>query len=210
MFRQKNGQQQPSQKPDASHNREELSDEQLMAAITNGSIWALEMLYERYHHMLYSLAYRIVTDYQIAEDLLQEAILSVWRRGSTYTPQAGSVRSWLFSIVHHRAIDYIRTAQRRASLNKVTLEEVEHDLRAAYPDVWEEAWRAAQGFQIREALMRLPKEQRMVIELAYFQGWTHVEIAEGCQLPLGTVKARMRLGLQHMRQILRQMGIDER
>ncbi len=77
------------------------------------------------------------------------------------------------------------------------------------PDVWEEAWRSMQGAQVRQALMQLPTEQRMVIELAYFQGWTQTEIASGCQIPLGTVKARMRLGLVRMKNILGQMGVRE-
>ena len=78
----------------------------------------------------------------------------------------------------------------------------------AVPDVWDEAWLAIQGAQVRSALMQLSSEQRNVIELAYFKGWTHSEIAEGCQIPLGTVKARMRLGLIRLRRILQEMGVE--
>lgn len=80
---------------------------------------------------------------------------------------------------------------------------------ATFPDVWEEAWRSVQSAQVRAALMSIPTEQRMVIELAYFQGWTHTEIAEGCQIPLGTVKARLRLGLIHLKRTLEKMGVNE-
>jgi RNA polymerase sigma factor (sigma-70 family) len=180
-----------------------------MEAIIAKQVEALEALYQRYHQLLYSLAYRMVTDHQVAEDLLQETFFSVWRRATSYTASSGSVRTWLFSIMHHRTIDYLRNVQRRAALSKLTLDDVEQDGGIATPDAWDETWRNIQGVRVREALLKIPKEQRMVIELAYFQGWTHVEIAEGCQLPLGTVKARMRLGLQHMRRLLVEMGVDE-
>jgi len=86
---------------------------------------------------------------------------------------------------------------------------VELDERTAFPDVWDKAWRSVQSSQVRAALMNIPTEQRMVIELAYFQGWTHTEIAAGCQIPLGTVKERMRLGLLHLKRTLEQMGVHE-
>ena len=94
-------------------------------------------------------------------------------------------------------------------MKEATWEEVEQDDRAAVPDVWDEAWRSIQSSQVRAALMDIPTEQRMVIELAYFQGWTHTEIAEGCLIPLGTVKARMRLGLKHLKRGLEKMGVNE-
>jgi len=190
-------------------NFDELSDEALINALAEEAEWAMEPLYERYNRVLYSLAYRMVADHQVAEDLLQEAFLSVWRRASSYSPQSGAVRSWLISIVHHRTIDYLRAVRRRAGLKEITWEEVEQDERTAFPDVWEEALRSVQSGQLRAALRNIPSEQRMVIELAYFQGWTHSEIAEGCEIPLGTVKARMRLGLSHLRLQLAQMGVDE-
>ncbi len=141
----------------------ELTDEALLNAIAGGAVWAMESLYERYSRILYSLAYRMVADHQVAEDLLQDAFLSVWRRATS----------------------------------------------TASPDVWDEAWRSVKSSHVRAALMKIPTEQRLVIELAYFQGWTHTEIAEGTQIPLGTVKARMRLGLSHLKQVLIRMGMDE-
>ena len=188
---------------------DELSDEALIHAIAGGAVWAMEPLYERYSRILYSLAYRMVADHQIAEDLLQDAFLSVWRRATSYSSQSGAVRSWLVSIVHHRTIDYLRGVRRRSVLKETTWEEAELDEHTAFPDVWDEAWRSVQSSQVRAALMTIPTEQRMIIELAYFQGWTHSEIAEGCLIPLGTVKARMRLGLQHLKKALEQMGVDE-
>src|SRR5436853_7353694 len=190
-------------------NSDELSDEALINALAEEDEWAMEPLYERYNRVLYSLAYRMVADHQVAEDLLQEAFLSVWRRASSYSPQSGAVRSWLISIVHHRTIDYLRAVRRRACLKEVTWEEIEQDERTAFPDVWEEALRSVQSGQIRAALMNIPSEQRMVIELAYFQGWTHSEIAEGCEIPLGTVKARMRLGMARLKRVVEEMGLRE-
>ncbi|MBV9230370.1 MAG: sigma-70 family RNA polymerase sigma factor [Chloroflexi bacterium] len=187
----------------------ELSDEALITAIAGGAVWPMELLYERYNRILYSLAYRMVADHQIAEDLLQDTFMAVWRRAISYSPQAGAVRSWLVSILHHRTIDYLRGVRRRSGLKEATWEEVEQDERTAFPDAWEEAWRSVQSVQVRRALMSIPTEQRMVIELAYFQGWTHSEIAEGYEIPLGTVKARMRLGMAHLKNVLEEMGFNE-
>lgn len=187
----------------------ELSDEALLKAIASGAVWAMESLFHRYSGILYSLAYHMVADHQVAEDLLQDTLIAVWKRSSSYSPQTGAARSWLISILHHRAIDYLRKIRRRSTVQEAPLEEIEFDESVAFPDVWEDAWRSVQSSQIRAALMRIPAEQRLIIELAYFQGWTHTEIAKGTQVPLGTVKARMRLGIQHLKRILEQMGIHE-
>lgn len=188
---------------------DELSDEALLSAIAGGAVWAMDSLYQRYSRILYSLAYRMVADHQIAEDLLQDSFLSVWKRSTSYSPQAGAARSWLISIVHHRAIDHLRRVRRRSVVQEAPLEEIDFDERSAVADAWDEVWHSVQSSQVRAALMKIPTEQRMVIELAYFQGWTHTEIAEGTQTPLGTVKARMRLGLNHLKRALLAEGIDE-
>ncbi len=187
----------------------ELSDEALLDAIAGGAAWAMESLYQRYSRILYSLAYRMIADHQVAEDLLQDAFIAVWKRSTSYSPQVGAARSWLISILHHRAIDYLRKVRRRSNILEAPLEEIEFEETFAFPDAWDEAWRNVQSSQVRAALLQIAPEQRLVIELAYFQGWTHTEIAEGTQAPLGTVKARMRLGLLHLKRILQQMGMDE-
>lgn len=190
------------------HNNE-IEDEMVIQAITHGAMWAMEMLYDRYYRMLYSFTFRMVADHQVAEDLLQESFMAVWKRSVTYSRQSGTVRSWLFSITHHRTIDYLRAVKRRATISEVALDEADQDERTMQADAWDEVWRSVQSHQVREALMAIPAEQRIVIELAYFQGWTHTEIAAGCHLPLGTVKARMRLGLLHVKRALEQMGVHE-
>jgi len=192
-----------------AESQNEPSDEALLNAIAGGAVWAMESLYQRYSRILYSLAYRMVADHQVAEDLLQDAFLAVWRRATSYSPQTGAARSWLLSILHHRTIDYLRKVRRQSTIQEASLEEIELHESIAYPDTWDEAWQSVKSSHVRAALMKIPTEQRLVIELAYFQGWTHTEIAEGTQIPLGTVKARMRLGLLHLKQILIAMGIDE-
>jgi len=192
-----------------AESQNEPSDEALLNAIAGGAVWAMESLYLRYSRILYSLAYRMVADHQVAEDLLQDAFLAVWRRATSYSPQTGAARSWLISILHHRTIDYLRKVRRQSTIQEASLEEIELHESIAYRDTWDEAWQSVKSSHVRAALMKIPTEQRLVIELAYFQGWTHTEIAEGTQIPLGTVKARMRLGLLHLKQILIEMGIDE-
>jgi RNA polymerase sigma factor (sigma-70 family) len=187
----------------------EPSDEALLNAIASGAVWAMDSLYQRYSRILYSLAYRMVADHQVAEDLLQDAFLAVWRRATTYSPQSGAARSWLISIMHHRTIDYLRRVRRRSTIQEAPLEELELNESTAHPDAWDAAWQSVKSSHVRAALMQIPTEQRMVIELAYFQGWTHTEIAQGTQIPLGTIKARLRLGLLHLKKVLIQMGIDE-
>ncbi len=184
-------------------------DEFLISAIAEGAAWAVELLYQRYSGLLYSLVHRMVTDHHVAEDLLQDVFLAVWRRAATYAPCLGTVRSWLISMMRHRAIDYLRAARCRSILKTMSLEEIEGDERATFPDVWDEVWRLVQGAQVQAALSRIPAEQRKVIELAFFQGWTHSEIAEECQLPLGTVKGRMRSGLLHLKHELEMSGVIE-
>ena len=169
----------------------------------------MEPLYQRYSRQLCSLAYAMVTDYQVAQNLTQETFLAVWRHASAYAPQAGAVRSWLLSILRHRAIDYLRALRRRSRLQEIRWEQVGEDEHPLLPDAWEEAWRSLLGSQVRVALMQIPPEQRKVIALAYFQGWTQSEIAQEYSIPLGTVKARMRLGLLHLKQAVVHMGFTD-
>ncbi|GAC1343246.1 MAG: sigma-70 family RNA polymerase sigma factor [Ktedonobacteraceae bacterium] len=187
----------------------QASDEDLLSAIAGGAVWAMEPLYQRYNRLLYSLAYTMVTDHQVAQNLTQETFLAVWRRASAYAPQAGAVRSWLLSILRHRTIDYLRALRRRSSLQEVRWEQVEEEEQPLLPDAWDEAWRSILRSQVRIALTQIPLEQRRVIALAYFQGWTQPEIAQEYGIPLGTVKTRMRLGLLNLKQVIDQMGFTE-
>jgi RNA polymerase sigma-70 factor (ECF subfamily) len=173
-----------------------LADEDLISLVQTKDAQAFAVLYDRHGRTAYSLAYRMMGERQAAEDLVQDAFLKLWRGASSYRPERGSVRSWLLAIVHNQAIDQLRSSASR----RRTQEKVEASAPRFQPsEAFAESWRNAQREQIREALKSLPEEQLKVLELAYFSGYTHVEIAELMGLPLGTVKGRMRLGLKKVK-----------
>jgi RNA polymerase sigma factor (sigma-70 family) len=184
---------------------EEISDEALIHSLALGVLWSLEVLYQRYGRLLYSVAYRMVSDHQVAEDLLQDTFVAAWQNAASYSSQAGSVRNWLVTIIRRRAIDHLRRIRARSDFKVTPLDDLIFDENVTVPDAWEDALKSIQGIQVRNALKLLSNEQRVVIELAYFQGWTQSEIAEGYNIPLGTVKARMRLGLMRLKRLLEQM-----
>lgn len=183
------------------------TDEQLISAICTGNEAAIETLYERYHRYAYTLAYRILRDPVAAEDIVQDAFLSIWRKAASYQAQTGSVQSWIQAIVRNRSIDKIRASAHRDYQWSPLQVENEQDPPSEEPDVWEQAWQSEQHRIIYEVMEQIPEEQRKVIELAYFGGLTHAEIAEQYEIPLGTVKGRMRLGLQKMKSLLAERGL---
>jgi RNA polymerase sigma-70 factor (ECF subfamily) len=174
-----------------------LADEDLLTLVERGDADAFEVVYDRHSRVAFSLAFRLLGDRQAAEDLVQDAFLSVWRGAGGYSPSRGSVRNWLLSILHNRGVDRLRTlgamSRRQDALEQVELR------RPDEPDA------AALGIErvlagtIRQELGALPTEQHEVLKLAYYGGFTHHEIAEMLSLPLGTVKSRMRLGLERLR-----------
>jgi len=185
-----------------------ISDEYLIDAIGRGDVSAMELLYDRYSRPFFSLAYRVTASKQAAEDLVQAAFLAIWQNRTSYSREVGSVRSWLYSIMHYRVIDYLRRQRSRSKWREIPLEEVEYDEDLLVsPDPWEETWRSEQVALIREALQSLSEEQRRAIELAYFEGLTREEIAERCGIPVGTVKSRLRLGLLHLKHALSEKSI---
>ena len=173
-----------------------LADEDLISLVGDGDAEAFALLYDRHSRAAYSLAYRLMNGRQAAEDLLQDSFIKVWRSAGGYRVGRGSVRTWILSIVRNRALDQFRSdASRRR-----TRDEVEASTPTSYPsEAFAETWRNTQQEQMREVLKMLPQEQLRILELAYFCGCTHVEIAERLSLPLGTVKGRMRLGLEKLR-----------
>jgi RNA polymerase sigma factor (sigma-70 family) len=169
-----------------------------MRQVAAGEIGGLETLYDRYHAMAYALALRITTETGLAEDVVQDAFLGLWRNAGRYAEAKGSVRGWLLAIVRHRAIDAMRRQRAGVALG----DEVDEILPAALtvPDIWPEVAGRLDAEQVRHALTVLPPAQREVIELAYFDGLTQREIADRTRAPLGTVKSRMRLGLESLRE----------
>lgn len=173
-----------------------LADEDLISLVETGDPEAFATLYERHSRTAYSLAYRMMGERQASEDLTQDAFIKVWRGAGSYRSERGSVRTWILSIVHNRGIDQLRShASRRRTQDKIEASAA----RSQPSDAFAETWRNAQREQVREALSTLPGEQLKILELAYFSGYTHVEIADLLGLPLGTVKGRMRLGLKKIR-----------
>ena len=173
-----------------------LADEDLISLVAEGDAGAFATLYDRHARAAYSLAYRMMGEPQAAEDLLQDALLKVWRGAASYRAERGSVRTWTLSVVHNRGIDRLRSQASRRRAH----EKVEAEAPAVQPsEAFSEAWANTRREQVREALDTLPPEQLKILELAYFSGYTHQQIAELLGLPLGTVKGRMRLGLKKMR-----------
>jgi len=185
-----------------------LADEDLMTLVDRRDPDAFAVLYDRHGGAAYSLAHRIVGDPAIAEDVTQEAFISVWRSGARFDAARGSVRSWTLGIVRNRAIDALRRVS--GSAPKLNLDDdalLESQTSEELTD--SEAIRRETARRVRGALRELPDEQSEVIGLAYFGGFTHTEIAEMLGMPLGTVKGRMRLGLEKIRNTLAErMGID--
>jgi RNA polymerase sigma-70 factor, ECF subfamily len=174
-----------------------LADEEVMQLVGGGNPRAFEVLYDRHGGAAFSLAYRMVGNRVTAEDITQEGFLSIWRSRLRYDPARGSVRTWVLGIVHNRAIDALRHGavheRRREAIEGV---EERHEA-PERTDV--EAARREEARSIRSALGALPDEQRRTIELAYFGGFSHSQIAELLDEPIGTVKGRMRLGLDKLR-----------
>jgi RNA polymerase sigma-70 factor (ECF subfamily) len=177
-----------------------LADEDLVPLMARGEARAFEAIYERHSGAAYSLAYRMVGTRASAEDVTQEAFMNLWRSGAHYDRRRGSVRTWVLGIVHHRAIDALRRASvhsRRRSEDETAAERL-----AAPERVDEDVARRDEAATVRAAIDHLPPDQVKVIELAYFGGFTHVEIADMLDTPVGTVKGRMRLGLKKLHEAL--------
>ncbi|MEA2315195.1 MAG: hypothetical protein QOI03_1887 [Solirubrobacteraceae bacterium] len=168
-----------------------------MQLAAEGHAHAFEVVFDRHGGIAFSLAYRMCGRRAMAEDVAQEAFLALWRSAGRYDASRGSVRSWVLSAVHNRAIDALRRGivRDRRQLDDEGAAERVADARSTDGEVL----RREEARTVRSALRELPSEQQQVIELAYFGGFTHSQIAELLQLPVGTVKGRMRLGLGKMR-----------
>jgi RNA polymerase sigma-70 factor (ECF subfamily) len=171
-----------------------------MGLVHEGDAQAFEVIFDRHAGAAFSLAYRMCGRRTTAEDVVQEAFLSLWRSGAQYDQSRGSVRSWVLRVVHNRAIDVFRRSTVRTSRD--VADDGITERMPAEEDTGAEVERRDDAVQVRTALDELPSEQRQVIELAYFGGFSHSQIADMLKLPAGTVKGRMRLGLNKMRHAL--------
>jgi RNA polymerase sigma-70 factor (ECF subfamily) len=178
----------------------DLLDEELMERLLYRDTTALETLYGRYGNIVYSTALRILRDVHLAEDVAQEIFLRLWRRPQLYVSQRGRFHTWLLSVTRNRAVDVVRSRGRRYRHETASPEQQERELPSEGNDDPALAAQLADERRIvRAALAGLPPEQRQVIELAYFGGFTQQEIASRMDQPLGTVKTRIRLGMQKLR-----------
>ena len=181
----------------------ELDDEELMQRLGYRDLRAFRALYDRYGNLVYSAALRVVRDAHIAEDMVQEIFLRIWRKPDSYVAQRGRFVTWLTSVTRNRAVDEVRSRGRRFRYETASPEEQERELPG--PETNDPALTAELADQRRlilAALAQIPTEQRQIIELAYFGGLTQQEIAERLSQPLGTVKTRIRLGMQKLRAAL--------
>jgi RNA polymerase sigma-70 factor (ECF subfamily) len=173
-----------------------LADEDLVVLVGGGNACAFAVLYERHSRSAYWLAHKLTGEKQAAEDLAQDAFLKVWRSAEGYRPERGSVRTWILSVIRNQGIDHLRAiASRRRMQQKLEASAPRYEPSEAFVRAWHEARLGG----VREALDALPEVQQQVVELAHFCGLTHMEIAERLQLPAGTVKGRLRLGLKKLR-----------
>jgi RNA polymerase sigma-70 factor (ECF subfamily) len=176
------------------------SDQELLAAISRGDQAALGQLYDRYAATALGTAFRIVQDRAVAAEVVQDAFVAAWCRASSDEPERADAASWLLSIVHRHAIDRIR--------GRVELDPEPIAAAADDSDLWPEPLSRRPRAEIVAALAALPGEQREAIELAFFGGLTHVEIAERTGQPSGTIKGRMRLGLLKLRTVLQGREVE--
>ena len=183
----------------------ELTDPELIAGITAGEVEALRVLYQRYGTLAYSLAVRILGDPGRAEDVVQDAFLRLWTRAGSFDASRGSLRTWLLTTVRHRAIDYLRgRAGRERQELELSSEVAAHGVGA---DPWRDVAESLERQAVRQALATLPPDQRQVIELAYYGGYTQREIAEIVSVSLGTIKGRTRLALEKLSSYLLGRGL---
>ena len=176
----------------SSANRNQAADDmRLVARVRAGDQQALSELYDRYSKVVYGVALRILHDTGAAEDLLQDIFLQLWRKPDAFDSSRGSLAAWLAVIARHRSIDRLR--QRRPETD------IEDCVIAGGPDLRDETERALVVEKVRSAMQEMSSDQRTALELAFFQGLTHTEIAEKTGEPLGTIKTRIRTGLQQLR-----------
>ncbi len=184
--------------------RPPADDRALLEQVIAGDLVAFERLYDRYARPVYSLAYRILGDPADAEELLQETFVKVWQQAARYDPRRGTFGSWLMSIAYNLAIDALRTRSRRppradfVDLGDLPLYDIDEAT-----IVYEAAEVSELRDRVRQAMAQLPEPQRQAIELAYFAGLSHTEIAAVLGEPVGTIKTRLRLGMQKLQLLLR-------
>ncbi len=179
----------------------EKTDEMLVAGVAAGDHQALSALYDRYQGLMYGMATKITRDGSLAQDVVQDAFVGIWKNAVRYSSDRGSARTWILSITHHRAVDVLRRRRPTSELPEPEGPAPAPD-QLVLGDIWPEVAERLDASVVHGALESLPPVQRQAIELAYFGGLTQQEIAQRTATPLGTVKSRVRLGLLQLRRVL--------
>lgn len=180
------------------------TDADVVPLLVAGDTAAIEAVYDRYRRLAFGLAFKILGDRMAAEDVVQDSFVAVWRRAHTFDPGRGHLRSWLLSIVRNRAIDRLRSIATRREVGSSI-----DDAGISVSDAgWDHVEVEADRALVRKLLNDLPEGQRRAIELSYFGGMSHPQVAAALGLPVGTVKGRQRLGLEKMRLALRSEEIN--
>lgn len=175
------------------------TDVDLLARLDAGDPHAMRLLYERYARLVHSVAQRICRDQSLAEDVVQEVFLMLWREYSRYSPARGTFPAWLLTVVRHKAVDAVR--REHAAHRNTVLSSADGEF-ASGPAADEAVLESVVAGQLHAALHRLPLQQRQSLLLAYYGGYTYREISELVEVPLGTVKSRIFLGLRRLRMLL--------
>jgi len=180
---------------------EDRRDRDLHRRVTAGDRTAFEELYQRYAAAAYGLAVRVIGRGPLAQDVVHDSFLALWRAPESFDPARGTFRAFFLSLVHHRAVDMVRREERLRQRSLRVNPERDEDEDVA-EDVVHEAWLADRRSKVLEALEQLSPEQRQVVELAYFRGYTQARIAQEIGIPLGTVKTRTLAAMRRLRTIL--------
>jgi RNA polymerase sigma-70 factor (ECF subfamily) len=187
-----------------------FDDAALLRLIARTQEPALGELYDRYRRLVYSMALNATGDAGLAEEITQDVFLRVWNKAETYRPEQGKVITWLSSIARYRSIDLLRRQAIRPEGNRAAWAEEGNSLISDGPDIEGEVMISQRQQVVRKAINQLPVEQRQALAYAYFQGYSHSEIAEVLKEPLGTVKTRIRLGMQKLRHLLQEESLSDR
>ncbi len=180
----------------------QLEEIELLRRIGEGDRASFEQFYDRFSRVLFSIAYRLLRNEQAAEDVLQEVFVQIWKKAPLYDPARGKPLTWAVTLTRHRAIDIIRSTQRRGQLHEDVKQETDAGEKFDDHDSFSAVTSGERHEFVREAMRKLSEEQRQAIELAFFGSLTQAEIAEQLDLPLGTVKARIRRGMMKLRGLI--------
>jgi RNA polymerase sigma-70 factor, ECF subfamily len=186
-----------------------LDDEALLRLIAHAHTEALSVLYDRYNRLVFSIALNAIGDREIAEEITQDVFFRIWEKAYTYRAEQAKVSTWLASITRNRAIDVLRQLSTRPEYNSVAWGEIPPKAEPSVNGLEGSVELALEQKRVRVAIASLPREQQEALALAYFQGLSHIEIADKLGEPLGTVKTRIRLAMQKLRRLLREDNLSD-